>query len=220
MNTKELWTKGSQQEWKTALDLYYNVLSEDERKLETEMDMVSSNPDIIREMSGDDFYNFLFQKYYVWKYTQPNRLVTTRTQLNKHNSETGKLFLEIIKDSIFKIHDKIPFETGMIVDFSTRIRGLGVAGASGLLSILFPRHYGTVDQYLVYELEKVSEISDAQEYKMIKPKNLKVKDCVFLEKVMREKAKKLNIEFHTDEWTPKKIDMILWAIHRDNNNKY
>jgi hypothetical protein len=34
----------------------------------------------------------------------------------------------------------------------SRIRGLGIAGASGLLSVLFPEYFGTVDQFVVMSL--------------------------------------------------------------------
>ena len=36
-----------------------------------------------------------------------------------------------------------------------QIHGLGTAGVSGLLAVLFPEHYGTIDQFVVYALRKL-----------------------------------------------------------------
>ena len=37
------------------------------------------------------------------------------------------------------------------------------------------------------------------------------KEAMFLIDIMRRKARELNCWFGTDNWTPRKIDMILWA---------
>ena len=41
--------------------------------------------------------------------------------------------------------------------------------------------------------------------------NLKERDAVLLIDIMRRKARQLNGWFGTNKWTPRKIDMILWA---------
>jgi len=40
---------------------------------------------------------------------------------------------------------------------------------------------------------------------------LNEKDALLLIDIMRRKATELDALFPTDEWTPRKIDMILWA---------
>jgi hypothetical protein len=40
--------------------------------------------------------------------------------------------------------------------------------------------------------------------------SLTEKDALLLIEIMRRKATELNTLFHSDEWTPRKVDMILW----------
>jgi hypothetical protein len=42
--------------------------------------------------------------------------------------------------------------------------------------------------------------------------SLKDDEAVLLIDILRKKAAQLNELFHTEEWTPRKIDMILWSI--------
>lgn len=46
------------------------------------------------------------------------------------------------------------------------------------------------------------------------PLGLKVRDCVVLEDIYRRKARELNERFQSIDWTPRKMDMILWASDR------
>jgi hypothetical protein len=55
-------------------------------------------------------------------------------------------------------HDLFSFDRNNIqtrLSIVTDIHGLGIAGASGLLAVLFPSHFGTVDQFLVKALLKI-----------------------------------------------------------------
>lgn len=42
-------------------------------------------------------------------------------------------------------------------------------------------------------------------------------DAMLLVAIMRRKARELNELFDTDEWTPRKIDMILWAVRNEDS---
>jgi len=42
-------------------------------------------------------------------------------------------------------------------------------------------------------------------------RSMDVKDGVYIERLLIEKANDLNNRFETDFWTPKKIDMVLWT---------
>lgn len=103
---------------------------------------------------------------------------------------------------------------GKCLSIATEIRGLGPAGASGLLSILFPEDFGTIDQFVVKALREVDELPYAAELAKMKPESLSIENGVLLIKILREQAERLNKRFDTDFWTPRKIDMILWAIGR------
>jgi hypothetical protein len=45
----------------------------------------------------------------------------------------------------------------------------------------------------------------------MKPEQLRPADAVILIHIMRDKAMDLNTQFHTSVWTPRKLDMVLWA---------
>jgi len=108
------------------------------------------------------------------------------------------------------------------LDLAGGIKGFGVGGASGLLSLLFPEQFGTVDQFVVKALQKIrtfpeGEISsrEIQALRRMNPKNLSKSDGIILIGIMRRKADNLNSIFGSRFWTPRKIDMILWALGHD-----
>ena len=208
MDIDYLWKKGKKEDWEKALTKYCTN-DKDEY-----MNDISKNPNIIRNMNGEEFYKFLYDHYFVWKYTQKNRLARNKSLLEKsYQSSEGFDCLERIKNNFFKIHDIMPMNTRLNVFMITEISGLGIAGASGLLSILYPEEYGTLDFFLVQELKKVSTIKNLEDIKKINGSSLRIKDAVFLEDIIRNKAEKLNDLFGTQMWNPRKIDMVLWANH-------
>jgi len=78
------------------------------------------------------------------------------------------------------------------------------------LAVLFPKWFGTVDRFVVEALLEVPSLPERQKLLGMKPKSLTHDDAVVLIDILRKKAAQLNELFHTDEWTPRKIDMILW----------
>ena len=199
-----LWHNGTEEEWKSALK-YYDELY---RNTELGKYMTSLNPDVIKSMSVHDFYTFLHNKYFVWKYTAKNRLATSRNNLKKHlNGNMNDL--EEIHKQIFSIDKN---NTKKCLQNAQRINGLGFAGASGLLSILFPKYFGTVDQFVVKSLRDIDDFDFFNEVQKMKPENLSLENASLLELIMRNKATELNKRFSSDFWTPKKIDMVLWSI--------
>ncbi|MCR5106117.1 MAG: hypothetical protein K6B68_16930 [Eubacterium sp.] len=213
IDIKDLWNDGKEEDWDKALAQYWEMDSVKRQiDLEKEMNDVfrPSNLNELKNMNGEEFYSFLYSKYFVWKYTAHNRLATTRKQLEKQKKED----LCKIRDSLFILHDSIPDDIELILMDVQRINGLGVAGGSGLLSILFPESFGTVDQFLVDSLCKISSTMSketATVLSQIVKENIKLEEGVFLEKLLKEQADRLNEKFSSDKWTPRKIDMVLWA---------
>jgi hypothetical protein len=78
------------------------------------------------------------------------------------------------------------------------------------LAVLFRKWFGTVDRFVVEALAEVPSLPERQKLLRMKPKSLTDDDAVVLIDILRKKAAQLNELFHTDEWTPRKIDMILW----------
>ena len=212
IDVNELWINGSSEDWRAALNHYYNQPSV-KRHIDLENKMNHLDPETIKKLDPVAFYEFLYNEYYVWKYTANNRLVTTRKQLEKHKDDITALGR--IQANIFKAFEIDPETTELLFCSTQQIHGLGTAGASGLLSILFPKYYGTVDQFLVFALQKIGSLPEHEKLQRIKdPENLKVQDGVLLENVLRNMAEKLNDKFGASHWTPRKVDMVLWASNR------
>ena len=127
--------------------------------------------------------------------------------LIKKNKKDGELDeLHDIKNQILSM-DLNDISNSLKV--TTNIRGLGVAGASGLLSLIYPDYFGTVDQFVVKALLEVND-----KKKMVSemnPEGLTVKDGVILTEIMKEKASENNELFASKFWNPRTLEMALWS---------
>jgi hypothetical protein len=205
-----LWNSGKEYEWYSALDNYWKHVKPTHFAIEKEFDSLNTNT--VKEMNSEEWYEFLLQKYFYWKYTAPNRYATTTAQLKKCKiTPDGFKKLFSIKQKIFDF-DKEDIVSGLKIACS--IKGLGTAGASGLLAVLFPIHFATVDQFAVKSLLGIDNLPEKTSISSMNPEQLKIKDAVILIDIMKHKAKELNNKFMTSFWTPRKIDMILWSVHR------
>ena len=200
------WDSNDRGIWLNKLDKYWDYVKPANRALEIEMEHLDESQ--VRKMPVQKFYNFLYEKYFVWKYTAPNRLATTRRYLEKHDIEQGMKSLQRIQNELFSF-DKRNIEKGL--EIASGINGLGIPGASGLLSILFPEYFGTVDQFVVKALMDVNELQRKKEILAMNPDSLKLNDGVLLIEILRSKSDELNKANGTTEWTPRKIDKVLWV---------
>jgi hypothetical protein len=210
ININSLWSSKLEDEWLCALNNYWNYVKPSHFDIEMEINSLDTNS--IKEMRPYEWYSFLFYKYYFWKYTAPNRYATTTKCLNTYkNDPFGLDELFLIKNKMFEF-DKKDIETGLKI--ASSIKGLGISGASGLLAILFPKYFGTVDQFVVKCLADVDSLPEKTAILSMIPEQLKIKDAVIIINIMKHQAIKMNNEFTTTFWTPRKIDMILWSANR------
>jgi hypothetical protein len=179
--------------------------------LDLERRMESLNLDRIRQLDAQGWYDFLLNEYFRWKYTAPNRYVTTTRSLRRY-AEAGTLAeLEGIKGRLLTF-DLIDIRQGLSI--AGEIKGLGTADASGLLALMFPEAFATVDQFVVKALRDVKALPEAAALAKMNPEQLTVADSVVLIEIMRRKASENNQFFDTVIWTPRKIDKILWTYGR------
>jgi len=207
MQISELWWSENEKLWKSALDKYWQYVMDNNLALEEKMEHL--DPNRVEAMSVQEFYDFLHNEYYVWKYTAKNRLATTRKQLERYCSENRLSELADIKDALFSFDQDVEI---VGLDIALRILGLGTAGASGLLAVLFPAYFATVDQFVVKSLRNIDGIPEKEMLDRMNPDSLKISDGVLLIKIMKRKAAELNYRFNTDYWTPRKIDKVLWSM--------
>jgi len=163
------------------------------------------DPQAIERLDGSEWYAFLNQ-YFHWKF-KGNWLSSRLNDLDGNSRET----LFSIKEKLFAF-DPNNIPQGLEIATSKKgIKGLGPAGASGLLAVLFPEWFATVDQFVVKALREIESLPERGKLFEMRPKDLKEKDARLLIDIMRRKATDLNALFRPGEWTPRKIDMILWA---------
>ena len=208
MDVKTLWYSGSVSDWYERLLLYYHMPSVvGNYPLELQLEMLK--PEDVEAMTAEQFYDFLYSKYYVWKFTYCSALQGNRTKLEKYKTE-GMEPLGDINNRVFALYEESPKDTESLIKEVAQIFGMAAAAGSGLLSILFPDYYGTIDCFAVESLQKVG----LEEAQRMNPKSLTITDAVVLEDIYRNKARELNSSFGGNYWTPRRIDMVLWAYGR------
>ena len=109
---------------------------------------------------------------------------------------------------------KEPFDVKYGLSVARKINRLGTAGASGLLSLMYPHAFATVDQFVVKALRGVRNLTEALALGKMNENALTMKDGALLIDIMKRKAIENNRAFGTSGWTPRKIDKILWTFGR------
>lgn len=207
--TREMWNTNDHDLWQNALNRYWTFVKPSNLALEKEMDQLDA--ETVKMMDPQAWFVFLLEKYFRWKYTAPNRYGSTTKILRTYAANNELAALHAIKERLFA-SDKGKIQQCLAL--ASSIRGLGTAGASGLLAVLFPRLFGTVDQFAVKALAKIPELPERDLIVAMNPESLKLYEGAILIRIMRHKAAELNRAFSTTEWTPRKVDMVLWTCAR------
>lgn len=207
----KLWNSTAPVVWENALQRYWEFVKPSNIALEHLMEEL--NADYLMQLDADGWYEFLKDQYFRWKYTANNRYATTTSYLHRYQKENA---LEELHDIKLRLISFDPSDTAYGLKTAQEIHGLGCAGASGLLSSLYPRTSGTVDQFAVKALREVNGLPEADALLLMNEDSLTTKEGVVLIRIMQRKAAQINELFGTLEWTPRKIDMILWTYGRQS----
>lgn len=215
MNISDLWYSSDASAWEQALIRYWDFVQPRNMELERALNVLDLER--LRRFTPQEWYDFLHDEYFRWKYTAPNRYASTTIHLRKYveRQELGEL--DKIRERLLNLN---PHDVRLGLSTAAEIKGLGIAGASGLLSLMYPRHFGTVDQFVVDALSQVRDLPDAVAISKMKPKppkksrQLRLSDGVLLIRIFARKADENNQLFGTSDWTPRKIDMVLWVSGR------
>jgi hypothetical protein len=202
----EVWHSRSEQDWKNALDNYWNYVKPENLKLERSLNKLKLKR--ISELDELGWYKFLLRKYFRWKYTSPFFYTTTTRNLKRYLELDQLDILFDIKQRLLNLNLS-DVKSALLT--ANEIRGLGIAGASGLLSLMYPHTFATVDQFVVKALRLVDYLPENTLLVKMKPDSLTLNNGVILINIMSRKAKENNNVFGTDFWTPRKIDMVLWG---------
>src|SRR6478672_11037038 len=124
----ELWYSANQALWQQGLINYWQRVHPDNLQLEQRMERLNIGD--IEALDEQGWFDFLYNEYFVWKYTAKNRLATTRKSLEEYRLQNCLSELFTIKKQLLAANLR---DIGASLDTAKSIRGLGYAGASGLL---------------------------------------------------------------------------------------
>ena len=202
------------------------------------------DPGWVRGLGAKEWYDFLHDRYFVWKYTDHRWLQRNWGYLEAQAAgNAGLVRLLAIRGRIFQAHGAVEIAIGNLsrlgeqapragayraavraaLETVREIGGLGVAGASGLLAVSFPHAYGTIDQFVALALQEVarahlpiSSLPERAEVQRLNAVDLSISQGVVLINIMRRQAWALNQRLGVDTWTPRKVDKVLWASRQSN----
>lgn len=204
MTFVQIWNSNSERDWNRLLQSYWALVHVDNIQLEYSLNRLTLER--VASMNERSWYAFLHDEYFPWKYTAKNRLATTRKQLERYAEEGHLDVLDDIRSQLLNIE---PALIAPAIELAWGIRGLGISGASGLLSLMYPEHFATVDQFVVKALREVPD--HRAQLEAMNPMSLTLPNGVVLTEIIRAKAAELNARFRTYFWTPRTIEMALWA---------
>jgi hypothetical protein len=206
---KELWRSSDPAVWDNALKRYWDYVQP--RNLEVERALDNLDLNRIRMFDADEWYHFLHDEYFRWKYTAANRLVTTTRQLERYVEEERIDELDQVWQRLLSLKAS---DIRQCLKTACGIKGLGIAGASGLLSVMYPAEFATVDQFVVKALRETDVVETAGDLSNMNPMSLTISDGVLLIGLLRDKARDNNRAFGTTSWSPRLVDKVLWTYGR------
>ena len=168
LTVAELWQSADPAVWDAALKRYWLFVQPGNLALEQKLDQLDLNR--IRELDAQGWYDFLRTEYFVWKYAGSRWLKQNLAYLERHYTDPqGSETLDSVRQRLLGI-DPSDIRGGLSAKH--KIRGLGTAGASGLLSLMYPATFATVDQFVVKALMDVSGLPEAASLARMKPDDL------------------------------------------------
>jgi hypothetical protein len=207
----ELWNSKDPSEWDYCEgELYDAAVKPENRSVERELERPGLRERIAR-MDAAQFYAFLRDEYFKWKFTaEPERSQSPRYLARHVTDGTMDRVERARRNLISRGEVSKGGSIWMLMGRNEGIHGLAVAGASGLLALVYPEEFGTVDVMVTRALQKVG----LREVMKINPEKIEVEDAVTMIEIMRIKALELNRMFGANKWTPRLIDRVLWVAGR------
>lgn len=214
VSIQDVWTSEENSVWCAQIDAYWKYI-EAQGKKALEEEMANLNSQLISDSTDGAWRDFLANKYIPWKHS-PGRFWRSMQKkfIARYAVQEQQTLLSTVKSRIFACNRGMTKELLDIVD---EIYQFGIPSASGLLSLLFPSHFGTVDRFAIESLQRIEEFKGDIEIQRIKPKSISLNDAVHAISIMRVKALENNKLFGTDYWTARRIDMVLYITREPEN---
>jgi len=218
LTINKLWLSEDEKLWKSILNDSWSRVKPGNFGLEKELYTIHRRVKKFKDI--DNWYLFILDKYLPWKYTAANRLARIKSLFKEeYKVVKAKKRLDLIIKSMFDEILTNPNNIKRCLKEPMKIKGIGIAGASGIISIFFPMHFGVIDQFVAKNVVRIKEFEKDPivmnlKRKINKAENkdfyLSLTEGVFLIEIMRKKSKELNKKLKTKFWTPRKVDIVLW----------
>jgi hypothetical protein len=220
ISVSDWWHLSDPQAWAPALEQrYWNLVKYEKQKvLERKLEPLDLEHlrNRISKFDAKEWYGFLKSEYFPWKYTDPRWLPGYLRELERQYHEHSGEFDQVRKRLLTVDVNDVGAGLNAARGATGGIRGLGVAGASGLLALMYPKTFGTVDKFVVKALKEVRNLPESAALERIaQPDNMNVVDAVLLIRIMQKKAAAINFQLQATTWTPRKVDKILWTYGHD-----
>jgi hypothetical protein len=152
----ELWRSQDPREWDYCeSELYDAYVQPANRMIERELEKPGLRERIAR-MDAAQFYAFLRDEYFLWKFTSGPERTGNLKWLARHVSDGTMDRLERARRNLVNRGDfSKDASILMLMGRHGGVHGLAVAGASGLLALVYPEEYGTVDVKVTEALQQV-----------------------------------------------------------------
>lgn len=155
-------------------------------------------------------YEFMVKEFIIWKYGFSKYIYQQSKHLFSKAFKNNYSDLENIFTNVFcmvnqskLLSGNAKFEAIKYLTNAFRRKGIGVSGASALLSLIFSHYIGTCDTVLI----KQYNICKSTNYT---PNRLNIY-IAQIQDYIKIKSEKLNVLSGVDFWTPRKIDQAIWA---------
>jgi hypothetical protein len=211
LSVVELWNTRDAKIWdRHQGELYDTGGKPGRRDLERQLETPGLRARIAR-MNAADFYDFLRDEYFPSKITVKSQFIGALKGLAKHVSEGSMERVERARLRLVnRVYDSKAEAIGMLMGEHGGIHGVTVAGASGLLALVYPEEFAPVDAVVTKALQQIV----APEAARPNPKDVSIAEAEMLIEVMRTKALELNRAFGVSEWTPRRVARVLSVAGR------
>jgi hypothetical protein len=205
---EKIWSSKDESVWSAALKDYWDYV-QTQGKTAIEEEMACLDVEALKGLSDTGWRSFLAGKFFPWKYSPGRYYQTQRAKfLRRYSDQTELKALLDIKGRIFKSNLEVAIAAISVV---REIHQIGIAGSSALLSLLFPRQFGTVDKFVIKSLQRIEEFKNDPVMQQTDPDDIRMSAAARVISIMRCKAAGNNVLFQSDKWTSRKIDMVLWV---------
>lgn len=208
----QLWCNGKEKDWKEILESYKYGIKEGHHQIEKEMQNLKFQD--IKFLSTREFQNWLCNKFFYWQHTSD---YYRKNAVNKFENFIEQYGIEELACYQKQIFDLDLNNISKCLDIVMKVGGIGIVGATGLLSVLYPEKFGTVNRDTNNALSKIKALGE-HEY-LNEVKNITLKKARIIIEIYRKKAEELNKKYKNQYWTPRKIDMVLWTIEKNNEGE-